>query len=58
MAEHKVEKLYRRSLAQLMQSEVYIDVDKRREIYRHLPGASERMAVYGNTLHDIMVKMV
>ena len=31
---------------------------KRREIYRHLTNAAERMAHCANTLHDIVVKMV
>jgi hypothetical protein len=31
---------------------------KRREIYRHLDNAAERVAHCANTLHDIVVKMV
>jgi len=30
---------------------------KRREIYRHLSNAADRMAHSANTLHDIVVKM-
>lgn len=57
-AERKVEKLYRKALAQLFQGEDYIHMFKRREIYRHLTNAAERMAACANTLHDIVVKMV
>jgi hypothetical protein len=57
-AERKVEKLYRRALAQLFQGEDYIHMFKRREIYRHLTNGAERMAACANTLHDIVVKMV
>ena len=57
-AERKVEKLYRRALAQLFQGDDYIHMFKRREIYRHLTNGAERMAACANTLHDIVVKMV
>jgi uncharacterized protein Yka (UPF0111/DUF47 family) len=57
-AERKVEKLYRKALAQLFQGDDYVHMFKRREIYRHLTNAAERMAHCANTLHDIVVKMV
>ena len=57
-AERKVEKLYRRALAQLFTGDDYIHMFKRREIYRHLTNGAERMAACANTLHDILVKMV
>lgn len=57
-AERKVEKLYRRALAALFQGDDYVVMFKRREIYRHLTNAAERMAHCANTLHDIVVKMV
>lgn len=57
-AERKVEKLYRKALAELFQGDEYIMMFKRREIYRHLTNAAERMAHCANTLHDIVVKMV
>jgi uncharacterized protein Yka (UPF0111/DUF47 family) len=57
-SERKVEKLYRKALAELFQGEDYIHMFKRREIYRHLTHAAERMAACANTLHDIVVKMV
>ncbi|MCK9284535.1 MAG: DUF47 family protein [Rhodocyclaceae bacterium] len=56
--ERKVEKLYRSALAELFQGDDYIHMFKRREIYRHLTNAAERMAHCANTLHDIVVKMV
>jgi len=57
-AERKVEKLYRKALAQLFTGDDYIHMFKRREIYRHLTNGAERMAACANTLHDIVVKMV
>jgi hypothetical protein len=56
-AERHVEKLYRKALADLFQGEDYINMFKRREIYRHLSNAADRMAHSANTLHDIVVKM-
>lgn len=56
-AERRVEKLYRKALVDLFQGEEYINMFKRREIYRHLSNAVDRMAHSANTLHDIIVKM-
>lgn len=56
-AERRVEKLYRKALAELFQGEEYINMFKRREIYRHLTNAADRMAHCANTLHDIVVKI-
>jgi uncharacterized protein Yka (UPF0111/DUF47 family) len=56
--ERRVEKLYRRALAQLFEGDQYVTMFKKREIYRHLTNAAERMAHCANTLHDIVVKMV
>lgn len=56
-AERKVEKAYRRAIADLFQGNDYIHMFKRREIYRHLSNAADRMANCANTLHDIVVKM-
>ncbi|MDD5329165.1 MAG: DUF47 family protein [Sulfuricella sp.] len=56
-AEHKVERLYRKALAELFQGEDFINMFKRREIYRHLSNAADRMAHCANTLHDIVVKI-
>lgn len=35
-----------------------MDVFKRREVYRHLSNAGDRVARAGDTLHDIVVKLV
>lgn len=56
-AERKVEKAYRRAIADLFQGDDFINMFKRREIYRHLSNAADRMANCANTLHDIVVKM-
>lgn len=56
-AERKVEKAYRRAIADLFRGEDYINMFKRREIYRHLSNAADRMSNCANTLHDIVVKM-
>ncbi|MBR0566761.1 DUF47 family protein [Azoarcus sp. L1K30] len=55
-AERRVEKLYRKALADLFQGDDYLNMFKRREIYRHLSNAADRMAHCANTLHDIVVK--
>lgn len=57
-AERRVDKLYRVALANLFQGEDYIQMFKKREIYRHLTNAAERMAHCAGTLHDIVVKTV
>lgn len=56
-AERKVEKAYRRAIAALFQGDDYITMFKRREIYRHLSNAADRMSNAANTLHDIVVKI-
>lgn len=56
-AERMVEKIYRRALAELFQGENYINMFKRREIYRHLSNAADRMAVCADTLNHMAVKM-
>lgn len=56
-AERKVEKAYRRAIADLFQGDDYINMFKRREIYRHLSNAADRVAHAANTLHDIVVKL-
>ena len=38
--------------------QIVMDKLKRREIYRHMSNAADRMARAGNTLHDIVVKIV
>lgn len=56
-AERRVEKLYRKALAALFVGDDYLNMFKRREIYRHLSNAADRMAACANTLHDIVVKI-
>jgi hypothetical protein len=57
-AERRAEKSYRRALAALFQGTDYINMFKRREIYRHLSNAADRIAAAGFTLQDIVVKLV
>jgi len=56
-AERQAEKLYRVALPILFEGTDYINMFKRREIYRHLTNAAEHMAQCANTLHDIVVKI-
>lgn len=56
-AERRAEKLYRIALPTLFQGDDYINMFKRREIYRHLTNAAEHMAQCANGLHDIVVKI-
>ena len=56
-AERRVEKAYRRAIADLFPGDNDIHRFKQREIYRHLANAADRMAHCANTLHDIVVKM-
>lgn len=53
----RMEKLYRRGLAELFLGEDYMNMLKRREIYRHLECAGGRLEHCANTLHDIVVKI-
>lgn len=56
-AERHVEKIYRRALAALFQGNDFIDMFKRRELYRHLSNAADRMADASHVLLDIVVKI-
>lgn len=56
-AERQAENLYRVALNALFEGADYINMFKRREIYRHLTNAAEHMAQCANTLHDIVVKI-
>jgi uncharacterized protein Yka (UPF0111/DUF47 family) len=56
-AERIVERAYREALAELFQGPDYINMFKRREIYRHLSNTADRMAACADTLRDITVKM-
>jgi len=54
--ERRMEKLYRIALVELFQGDDYLGRYKKREIYRHLSNAGDRLARAANTLHDIVVK--
>lgn len=56
-AERHAEKLYRVALPILFEGADYVNMFKRREIYRHLTNAAQHMAQCANTLHDIVVKI-
>lgn len=56
-AQRQVERLYRIALAELFKGDDYLNMFKRREIYRHLSNAAHNMAHCANILHDIVVKM-
>lgn len=56
-AERRVEKAYRAALAELFQGTDYVNMLKRREIYRHVSNAADRVAACGNALQDIVVKI-
>jgi uncharacterized protein Yka (UPF0111/DUF47 family) len=56
-AERHAEKQYRFALSTLFEGTDYVNMFKRREIYRHLTNAAHHMAQCANTLHDIVVKI-
>ena len=56
-AERHAEKQYRIALSTLFEGGDYVNMFKRREIYRHLTNAAQHMAQCANTLHDIVVKI-
>jgi uncharacterized protein Yka (UPF0111/DUF47 family) len=56
-AERHAEKHYRLALSTLFEGDDYVNMFKRREIYRHLTNAAHHMAQCANTLHDIVVKI-
>jgi hypothetical protein len=56
-ADRHAEKLYRAALPILFAGTDYINMFKRREIYRHLTNAAHHMALCANRLHDIVVKI-
>jgi uncharacterized protein Yka (UPF0111/DUF47 family) len=56
-AERRAEKQYRVALSTLFEGSDYVNMFKRREIYRHLTNAAHHMAQGANTLHDIVVKI-
>ena len=56
-ADRRAEKQYRIALSTLFEGTDYVNMFKRREIYRHLTNAAQHMAQCANTLHDIVVKI-
>lgn len=57
-AHRHIERLYRRSLAQLFQGDVSVEMLKKREIYHHLMDGSRHLSAAANVLQDIMVKII
>lgn len=57
-AVRNIDRIYRVALAELFHGDNYIQMFKKREIYRHLTNAAERMAHCASTLQDIVVKLV
>ncbi len=55
--ERIVEKIYRQALAELFRGDDYLDMFKRRELYRHLSNAADRLADAAHVLRDIIVKI-
>jgi hypothetical protein len=55
-AERRAEKSYRRALAALFNGDDFINMFKRREIYRHLSNAADRIAADGDAAMNRMDK--
>jgi hypothetical protein len=56
-AERRIEKAYRAALADLFQGDDYLGMFKRREVYRHMSNAGDRLSAVAHCLNDIIVKM-
>jgi uncharacterized protein Yka (UPF0111/DUF47 family) len=56
-AERAVEKTYRRAIVALFQGDDYLNMFKRRETYRHLSNAADRVADAARALDNIVVKL-
>jgi hypothetical protein len=56
-AERTVEKSYRRAITALFQGDDYLNMFKRRETYRHLSNAADRVADAARALDNIVVKL-
>jgi len=56
-AERTVEKAYRRAIADLFQGDDYLHMFKRRETYRHLSNAADRVSDAAAALDSIVVKL-
>jgi hypothetical protein len=56
-AERRIEKAYRAALADLFRGEDYLGMFRRREVYRHISNAADRLADCAHTLNDIVVQI-
>ncbi|MBO3704913.1 MAG: DUF47 family protein [Candidatus Accumulibacter sp.] len=56
-AERTVEKAYRRAIVELFQGDDYLHMFKRRETYRHLSNAADRVSDAAAALDNIVVKL-
>ncbi|MGR9101468.1 MAG: DUF47 domain-containing protein [Gammaproteobacteria bacterium] len=56
-SERRIEKMYRKAIAELFQGEDYLNMFKRRELYRHLSNAGDKIHETANVLQDIAVKI-
>lgn len=56
-SERRVEKMYRKAIGDLFQGENYLNMFKRRELYRHLSNAADKVHETANVLQDIVVKI-
>lgn len=55
--ERKIEYIYRQALLELFKSDDFKYIFKRREVYRHLSNAGDRLLSCANNLQDIVVKI-
>lgn len=56
-AERNIEKVYRAALADLFEGDDFREMFKRREVYRHMSNAGDRVAACASVLNDIIVKI-
>lgn len=56
-AERRIEKVYRSALADLFEGDDYLGMFRRREVYRHISNAADRIAACAHTLNDIVVQI-
>lgn len=55
--ERKIEYIYRQALVELFTNDDFKYIFKRREVYRHLSNAGDRLLYCANNLQDIVVKI-
>lgn len=56
-SERRIEKMYRKAIADLFQGDDYLNMFKQRELYRHLSNAADKVHATANVLEDIIVKL-